>query len=239
MKKMFWFLISIATLLSIIAGCSNAEENPPEIAPDSVVNNEQTTANENEQAAAEPTSPTKLGVSDLIDILNALDLTDASLTFHSKTEETYATNAAICVQSYIGTLKSLTWESYTPISEPNENTAIFYRLTTPDVTITAYQGLHETKRPVHLFTADGEGWFIPPYIEGKQTAWGLWDIFQPWHKDAKTASLYGGSGVALTVEEMEYFQEYTEGIRTEYNAETGGYYGYSTEISCFFHLPLQ
>jgi len=43
-----------------------------------------------------------------------------------------------------------------------------------------------------------------------------------------------GTGISLSSEELEYFQKYTEAIRTEYVEERGVEVTCATEISCFF-----
>ena len=204
-------LIAVVLLLFVMAGCSN------------------------------PTDPVELSVSDLNDILDTLDLTAASLTYHNDTEEMYPAGAAIRAESYIEKLKSFTWKEYTPASELNENDAYFYRLTDSNVTITAFSERYDGARPLHLITADGEGWFILPFIQDEenestvQVSSMILDVFSSWYNESKTALLCGGTGTPLTAEELEYFQQYTESTRTGYVAEHGGYYyTASTEISCFF-----
>lgn len=231
MKKMFLFVISTALLLSAF-GCSKVEETPSEVTPDSVI--------EDEQTSTESTPPVKLTASDLNDILDALDLTDASLTYHNDTEETYSASAAIRSESYIEKLKSFMWEEYTPPAEWDGTDDYFYQLTTPSATITSFHRGHDESRPLHLVTETGEGWFVLPFIQNEeneatvQVSWMIYDIFSSWHKESKTALLYRGTGVTLTAEEMDYFQEYTEATWSEYDAELGGYHSGATEISCFF-----
>jgi len=64
------------------------DEVPPESPTDSDI--------EDKQTAIESTpTPVPLYLSDLRDSLNALDLTEASLTYHGQTEETYPALAAL------------------------------------------------------------------------------------------------------------------------------------------------
>lgn len=229
MKKMFLFMISVALLLSAV-GCSNVEEKPAEAPSDSVVE-------DNQSATESPSTPTILSVSDLEDVLDALDLTDASLTYHGDTDETYSANAAIRSESYIEALKNLTWKEYVPTSGLDKNNAYSYQLTTPDATITAVLGKRDTNGPLHLIADVGEGWFIHSYTDQAEQIkqnWLTYDIFASWHTEAGSALRYGGDGIPLTAEELDFFEEYTEGTWTEYNAEIGGYHSGATQISCFF-----
>ena len=167
-------LIAVVLLLFVMAGCSN------------------------------PTDPVELSVSDLNDILDTLDLTAASLTYHNDTEEMYPASAAIHAESYIEKLKNFTWKEYTPASELNENDAYFYRLTDSNVTITAFSERHDGARPLHLITADGEGWFILPFIQDEenestvQVSSMILDVFSSWYNESKAALLCGGTGTPLT-----------------------------------------
>ena len=60
------------------------------------------------------------------------------------------------------------------------------------------------------------------------------EIFSSWYEESETASLCRGTGVPLTAEEMDDFQDFTESTRMEYHEEWSGYSDHSTEISCFF-----
>lgn len=108
MKKMTTFAFSIVLLL-LITGCGNTNENvPSESTPDSVTVDEQLPHRTNDE-------PVTLNVSNLNDIFAALDLSEATLTYHGKTEATYPANAAIRAERYIEKLKSFTWREYTPL----------------------------------------------------------------------------------------------------------------------------
>ena len=232
MKKILLFLLSIVLLLSAI-GCSNVEETPSEVTPDSVVEEEQTS---NESVPA----PITLNVTDLISVFDTLDLTDANLTYHGETETTYPASTAIRAEGYIEKLKSFVWEEYTPPAEWNGDLGFFCQLTTPDITITSLQTGYNNSCPLHLITDEGEGWFVLPTIgyedpnANKQLCWMIYDTFFSWHTETQAASLYSGTGTPLTAEEMDYFQKYTESTWTEYDAEWGGFVSGVTEISCFF-----
>ena len=192
---------------------------------------------EEEQTSNELTPiPITLNVADLISAFDTLDLSDAKLTYHGATDETVFAKAAIRAESYMEALKSFTWKEHAPTSEWKENEDYFYRLTTPEATITAFQGGRDAKRPLHLITDDGEGWFILPSIEtkdAKQLSWMTYDLFSKWYAESWAASFFRGTGDPLTAEEMDYFQKYTEGTWTAHDAY-GEYPDGATEISCFF-----
>ena len=212
-------LLSAALLLFIVAGCSGTERSaPPEPVPDSA----------------------ELSVSDLKDILDALDLSAASLAFHSKTEEPYPAGAAICAENYMDELRNFSWQRYLPSSELSaldENDAEFYRLTAPNATITSFLGRYDSSHPIHVVTDHGDAWFVLPQMETEpatQTGEIIYKLFSSWYNEAKTASLCSGTGTPLTAKELENFRQYTESIWTEYNTNWGSYHSGSTEISCFF-----
>ena len=186
------------------------------------------------------TKPVTLSVSDLEDALDALDLAAASMTYHNDTEETYPATAAIRGERYLETLKNLTWNVYKPASGSNENDSFFYRLTAPGLTITAASASYDSGCPLHLVTDSGEGWFVLPLIQNEedkctvQESSMTLEIFSSWYEESETASLCRGTGVPLTAEEMDDFQDFTESTRMEYHEEWSGYSDHSTEISCFF-----
>ena len=216
MKKSRIF-ITVVLLLFIAAGCGTVEQAPPELTP----------------------VPTELSVSNLKDILCSLDLSSSSLTCHSEAgDTTYPTDDAICAESYLEELKGFAWEAYSPPTELDENDAEFYRLTAPNVTMTAFLGRYDSNHPIYLMTDEGDGWFVLPSADDETTAQRgeiIYTIFSSWYNEARTASLCGKSGNPLTSEELKYFRQYTESTRAGYDAEHGGYdYVTSTEISCFF-----
>lgn len=214
MKKGCVF-IAVVLLLFIAAGCSTVEQASPE----------------------PPTAPAELSISDLDDILGTLDVASSSLAYHGEAEEAYPADAAICAEDYQEELKGFAWETYSPPSELDENDAEFYRLDSPNATITTFLGRYDSNHPIHLVTDDGDGWFVLPQAEADTVTQTniIYTIFSSWYNEARTASLCGGSGSPLTSEELKYFRQYTESTRTGYDAEHGGYdYVTSTEISCFF-----
>jgi len=227
MKKIT-FVFSIVLFL-LMTGCSNADEQaPPKSASVSDIVDERSTL--------EPISgPVILSVSDLHGILDALDLTDANLTYHNDTEETYSASAAIRAESYIEKLKSFKWEEYTPPAEWDGTDDYFYQITTSSATITSFHRGHDESRPLHLVTETGEGWFVLPFIQNEQdkttvqVSWMIYDTFSSWHKESKTALLHRGTGVPITAEELDYFEEYTKGTWTAYDAY-GEYPGGATAI---------
>jgi hypothetical protein len=240
MKKIA-FALCVVLLLQTV-GCSKAfmppeasdsgdvyEHVPPESPPDAVIGEEQTPAD------LLP-APVKLSASDLSDILDAIDLTEASLTYHREAETTYPADAAIRAESYLDEFKSLELSAYTLPDEWDGNVDDFMRLTTPDVTIISPQRGYGDNRLLYLMTENSEGWFILPYEqdEPNRMYWQIYSNFFSWYEEAKAASLFGGTGTPLTAAELDYFEEYTTSIWTEYDAEWGGYIGGSTEISCFF-----
>lgn len=185
------------------------------------------------------TATAKLSVSDLNKILTALDLTEATLTYHGETDNTCNASAAIRAESYIEKLKSFKWEEYTPPAEWDGTDDYFYQLTTPSATITSFHRGHDESYPLHFVTETGEGWFVLPFIQNEQdkstvqVSWMIYDTFSSWHKESKTALLHRGTGVPITAEELDYFEEYTKGTWTAYDAY-GEYPGGATEISGFF-----
>ena len=181
-----------------------------------------------------------LDVTDLISVFDTVDLAEAILINHTETETTYSAKAAIRAESYIEELKSFTWEEYTPPVEWNRKDGFFCQLITNDVTITAFQSGYSDSRPLHLVTDEGEGWFVLPYIQSepdkaiKQVSWMIYDTFFSWCLEAEAATLYSTGGKPLTVEELNYFGEYTSSHRSVYDEEDGSYTVGTTEISCFF-----
>ena len=192
---------------------------------------------ENEESSTEPVT---LSVSDLEDALDTLDLTAASLTYHNEADETYPANAAIRAESYVEKLENFAWKEYLPASEWTENDTFFYQLTAPGIIMTATSGRYDSGCPLHLVTDSGEGWFVLPLIQNEedkstvQESSMTLEIFSSWYEESETASLCRGTGVPLTAEEMDDFQDFTESTRMEYHEEWSGYSDHSTEISCFF-----
>ena len=106
-----------------------------------------------------------LDVADLHDILASVDLFAADLTYCCEgTEETFAASNAIRAKSYLEVLGAFTWESYQPPAELDDLDDFRYQLTTPDVTLTAWQSGYNNDRPLHVETEEGEGWFILPMV---------------------------------------------------------------------------
>jgi len=235
MKRLLLIALSAALLLSSV-GCSRAgEEMPPEETDPPV------TENAPDAPEAAP-APAALRVADLVDILDALDLSEATLTYHSdiKTEDSYPADAAIRAEDYIEKLKAFAWVIYEPSAEQEPEADRFYQLSTSGAAITAFPGGHDSSRLLHLITNDGEGWFILPDIKSEQEqlvtqpSWMMTELFFQWYTEARSASLYSGSGTPLSAEELTWFEEYTTSTYTEYDPEFGGYHSGSTPISCFF-----
>ena len=235
MKRLLLIALSVTVLLSSV-GCSRAgEEIPPEETDPPV------TENAPDALEAAP-SPAVLRVTDLVDILDTLDLSEATLAYHSdiKTEDSYPADAAIRAEDYIEKLKAFAWVIYEPSAEQEPEADRFYQLSTSGAAITAFPGGHDSSRLLHLITNDGEGWFILPDVKTEQEqlstqpSWMMTELFFQWYTEARSASLYSGSGTPLSTEELEFFETYTEGSYMEYDPEFGGYHGGSTQISCFF-----
>ena len=224
MKRYTAVLLSFVLLLCAVGCSSAANDLPPEPAP--------STATNHDPAADDSSSiPSALTISDLMDALDTLDLTEAVLTcYKDGTAESYPAGAATRVEDYITELKNFTWETYTPPADWDKNDNYFYQITAPGVTITALQGGSSDSRPLHLDLNGIEGWFVLPYIhnatENKlvQVSWMVYDIFQSWYLEARGATLYPGEGTPLTAEMLAYFDEYTDTFRDEG----------ITPISCFF-----
>lgn len=224
MKRFTVFVLSLV-LLFLAVGCGNAEgELPPEPTPDPVV--------DNEQPSDESTStPAALTVSDFMAVLDALDLSEAVLTYHQNgKEESYPAGAAIQFERYIEELKAFQWETYTPSAGWDGHEGCFYQLTASGMTITVLQSGYTDSRPLHLVTDSAEGWFVLPYIHNAtenelvQVSWMVYDVFEHWYREARGATLYPGEGKPLTEEELAFFVEYTETFWDEG----------ITPISCFF-----
>lgn len=191
----------------------------------------------------EPTrSPTQvpLGLKGLAAVLAAIDPAEGTLTLlgDEGEQDSYPAGKAICGASYLERLREFTWEEYSPYPDTEEGWRIEY--TAPGVCLTAFQG--GGKRPFHLVTTEGEGWFTLPYIGDSapgvldyQVNWMIYDeVFEPWYEEAQTAVRYGGAGEVLTAEELEGFREYTNSFTLTYDYEWGGWMGEATPISCFF-----
>lgn len=227
--KRYAALAAAALLLFIAVGCSNTnEEDPPASTADPV------------EASSEQTPDlAELRVSDLNEILAALDPSEAALTYHGETTNTCAAHSAIRAESYIETLKSFTWEEYHAPDEWDGSDEYRCIFTAPGATLTAYQSGYNNARPLHVVTESGEGMFTLPYLtdedsgEAKQVSWMVFDAFQQWYNEAWAANLYGGGGTPLTAEELDWFTDYTASERTYYK-EAIGYYSSASEISCFF-----
>jgi len=177
------------------------DEVPPESPTDSDIEDKQT------HIESTPT-PVPLYLSDLRDSLNALDLTEASLTYHGQTEETYPALAALRAERYFEEIKAYDLWGFPPPGDWKGNDE-YFQLRTPEVVMTSPIGDHRYRCVLHLKTEKGEGWFILP-----ESGYGLYDrwiysIFKSWFTEAKAASLHGGAGTPLTAAELDYFREYT------------------------------
>lgn len=184
-------------------------------------------------------APVTLGVSDLDAIFTSLDLSDATITDYSEKVNTYSAGIAIRAERYLAKLQDYTWEEYQVPDEWESNEGCRRQLTAPGMTLTAFQCRYADACPLHVETDSGEGWFTLPYIEGEhreaeQVSRMLYDDFFNWYTEARAATLYGGEGIPLTAEELDWFQNYTAFERTYYNETWGGWIGEATAISCFF-----
>ena len=218
MKKVI-YLFAIASLLLVMAGCSNTSKTVP----------------------SESTSePIELEVSDLKSILSGLDTSNATLTFYGETEDTRPANAAIRAENYVKELQNYTWESYQVPEERDSNADFRCTFTCADVSLTAYQGGYDNAWPLHVITGSGEGWFKLPIISAEQNGsaaqygWMLFDTFEGWYQEARAADFHKGTGIPLTAEELTWFQNYTAPVTTCYDEKLECYVGGATAISCFF-----
>ena len=218
MKKCVAFAGSFLLLLSM-AGCSNTDEQIP-LEPIPV--------------------PIELSVSDLNDILAALDLSEATLSYHGKVDNICDASSAIRADNYIENLQRFTWEEYLPPDGWDGSYEYRCVLTTPSVTLTAYRGNSEATRLLRVTTDNGEGMFTLPYITDKdsgnaiQMNWMIFDTFKQWYDEAHTASLNRETGTPLTAEELDWFTDYTTTEQVYYDEPQDSNHIYSTEISCFF-----
>ncbi len=230
MKKCIALAVAVLLLL-VVTGCSNTNEQvSSKLITDPI-----------DAPSGQTPELVELSVSDLNEILTALDLSEATLTYHGETANTCAADLAIRAESYIEKLQSFTWEEYHAPAEWDGSDEYRCVVTVPGVTLTAYQSGYDNARPLHVETEFGEGMFTLPYIAGGQTrvveqvSWMVFEAFEQWYKEAHTADLYNGRvGTSLTADELDWFEEYTAPERTTYDEEWGGYVGSATAISCFF-----
>ena len=218
-----WVLFAVSLLLVLAVGCSNENEQPLD-----------GRATRSDEPVSEPAT---LDVSDLHDLLASVDISAADLTyFHDGTEETFPAENAIRSETYLETLGAFTWESDQPPAEWDGADDYRYQLTIPGATLTAYQSGYGNARPLHVETGEGEGWFILPTVTEpeEQYNWMLYDTLGQWYGEAQAAALYGGEGVPLTAEELDWFEHYTESTETYYDETWGGFIVSATPISCFF-----
>lgn len=218
MRKCSVFAISLLILL-FISGCSHADE----------------------QTMPKPTSDTAaLSVSDLRDILAALDLSEATLTYHGKVDNSCDASSAIREDNYIENLQNFTWEEYLPQDGWDGSYELRCVCTAPGVTLTAYRGNSEATRLLRVATDNGEGMFTLPHITDEESGnavqmnWMIFDTFMQWYDEAHTASLYSGVGRPLTAEELDWFADYTATEQPYYDETQDSNHVHSTEISCFF-----
>ena len=205
----------LVMLLLIFAGCGNMEEQ---------------TATEPEPAPPDPPAPVALSVSDFHDVLADLDLSGATLTYNGEVEDACPAGAAIRAGSYVETLRDFTWEVCDVPEDWDGSGGYRYQLTAPGVTLTAFQ----RDRNLHVVTDSGEGLFTLPSIEDAQVNWMIFDTFEFWYNEARAAVLYSGEGTPLTVEEMNWFEDYTASVTTDYDETRDDYIPRTTAISCFF-----
>ena len=218
-----WAALVVFSLLALAAGCSNRNEQPPDKG-----------GLLSDGPAAEPVA---LEVSDLQEILASIDLAAADLTcFCEGAEETFPAENAIRAKDYLEELRAFTWEGDQPLAGWDGADLYRYQLTVPGAVLTAYQSGYEDARPLHVETGEGEGWFILPTVTEpeEQYNWMLYDTLGQWYGEAQAAALYGGEGVPLTAEELDWFENYTESTETHYDETWGGFIVSATPISCFF-----
>lgn len=218
MKRRAAVILSLFLLLSV-AGCSRAEgQTPPGPA----------------------SKPAELSVSDLNEILAALEPSDATITYYGEETDTCDAGRAIRADHYLTELQNFTWEEYHAPAEWDGSGEYRCVLTAPGVTLTAYQSGSDNARPLHVETEYGEGMFTLPYLaEGeeetpKQVSWMVFDAFTQWYREARTAARYQGEATPLSAEELDWFTDYTAFEQTDYDESWGGYVASATEISCFF-----
>ena len=230
MKRII-FAFSVVLLLFIV-GCSNMDEKTPSTPVSEVVE---------EPLTLEPISePNTLTVSDLNEILDNLVLSETTLTYHGKVENTCIASRAIRANHYIEKLQSFTWEECLPPDSWDGGYDYRCVITAPGVTLTAYRGSSESTRFLRVTTGSGVGVFTLSYITDKESGnaiqmnWMIFDTLMQWYDEAYTASLFGNTGTPLTAEELECFIDYTASEQSYYDETQGSYHVYSSEISCFF-----
>lgn len=215
-------LLAGTALLLALTGCGADKTGPSEPGPD-------------------PVDPVELGVPDLEEILSGLEISGAELTFSGENGDTRPADAAIRAEHYVQELRDYTWESCPAPAEWDGDDSARCVFAGDGISLTAYQsGYDGNAVPLHAVTERGEGWFTLPNLYAEQEQgpeqvdWMLFDTFERWYLEAKTADLYGGAASPLTAEELTWFQEFTASEQSYYHEEWGGYSSGSTAISCFF-----
>ena len=191
-----------------------------------------TPAQEPETAPVQETAPAPatLDVSDLDAVFADLDISSATLTEYGEETGTYSADVAIRAKSYLSELRGYTWEECQVPDGWGEDERYRCELAAPGVTLTAFQSNVNNSCPFHVVTDSGEGWFTLPYIADEQVSWMIYNTLTNWYREAQVAALYGGLGTPLTLEELDWFQNY---VAPYYDRQWGGIAG-SSAISCFF-----
>lgn len=176
-------------------------------------------------------TPVTLSVSDLDAVFAGLDISGAFLTEYGEKTDTYSADAAIRAESYLSELRGFTWEECQAPDKRGEDEGYRCQLTAPGVSFTAFQSsFNNSSCPLHVVTDSGEGWFTLPYIEDEQVDLMIYNTLVNWYREALAATLYGGLGTTLTVEELDWFQNY---VAPYYDRQWGVITG-SSAVSCFF-----
>lgn len=223
--KQWICLFAAASLLLVLGGCGG-EAQPSEPAA-------QPLPQPSAQAA-------ELRVSDLQDFLSDLDSSGGTLTFCGETEDTRPADAAIRASDYLKELQGYTWETCQIPAEWDGKDCFRCAFTCGDSSLTSYQGGYQNNWPLHMVTESGEGWFTlsttdaEPNSPAAQYKWMLFDTFERWYQESCAADLYRGDGTPLTVEELTWFESYTDSETSFYDEQWGGFVGSATAISCFF-----
>ncbi len=240
-------LIAIVLIVAIAVGCTFTGAKTGETTEDT-------------EAMETPVDLGELDASDIPALLDAIDLREATLTFHSgdagsAADTTCPADAAIRAAYFFEKIKQIPWQDCETRSE-NETRKSWYfiRLTAPHTTVTFYDCYYATdnKCEIHVETDSAEIWLKYPstviykkIIEANALGETTSDLYLystfysclcSWFQGAYGATVYGGSGRLLTADELELFNDFTAAYRLAEDPDPDGENStliLNLEISCF------
>lgn len=187
----------------------------------------------NKQKIVATTAPIQhikqLELSDLPAVFDAIDLNEATLTYHTGIDAAYSAGAATDSEQSFEALQQILWQACNMGSfDADDFLGNYIRLTAPHTTLTLYEVGLSGENLLHVDTDDAEGWFQPAagtnaYLQALN-----------WFIEAQGASLWGGNGRILSEEELESFRAFTSSSYETYDAQGNLTTAFPTEISCFF-----